>query len=80
MIDVKSRAWPLRQASHVFSLLGGSEIDLDAVGGPGGDAGAEEVLVFGPDRALQGDCRCEDRPVVGVSLFDSGEAVRRNVE
>jgi hypothetical protein len=49
----------------------GLEVELDAVGRPGGDAGAEEVVVLGPDRALEDERGREDRPVVGVTLLDA---------
>lgn len=42
----------------IFLLIRGISMgfqkDLDAIGGPGGNTGPEEVRIFGPDRAVQG--------------------------
>lgn len=44
-----------------------SKETTDAGGGPRGDATAEEVGVFGPDRTAEGEGGGEDGPVFGIS-------------
>ena len=43
------------------------KIDFDSVGGPGGDAAAEEVGVFDPDGIVDEQRRSHDRPVIIVA-------------
>ena len=40
---------------------------MQGVGGPGGNTGAEEVVVVGPDRGAQGEGGGHDWPVVGIA-------------
>ena len=37
------------------------------LGGPGGDAGAEEVVVVGPDPRTEGECAGHRRPITRIA-------------
>src|SRR5580765_3471414 len=49
------------------------EAEGDPIRGPGGNAGSEEVLVFGPDRAAQDQGGCQHRPSASVPHLNSGQ-------
>ena len=48
-----------------------AEVEFDFVAGPGGDATAEEVLVFSPDGGVEEQSGGDDGPVVGIAGRDS---------
>ena len=56
--------------------LRGPEVELDPVRGPRRHSRTEEVLVLGPDRAVDGQRGGEDRPVVRISELDPRQRIR----
>lgn len=49
----------------LMSGAGGLEKEFDAIGGPGGDPGSEEVGIFGPD----GTAQCQGSSQYGPVRF-----------
>ena len=45
------------------------EPELKGGGGPGGDAGAEEVVVVGPNSGRKSESARYDRPVGGIARY-----------
>jgi hypothetical protein len=50
---------------------GVAEVEFDGSGGPGGDAAAEEVKVFGPDGRVEEQGGGDDGPVFDVTGGDA---------
>jgi hypothetical protein len=55
----------------ILRAVGVNSWSVDPIRRPSGYAAAEEIGVFGPDRAVQRERRRQDRPIIFVTAADS---------
>jgi hypothetical protein len=52
------------------------EIQLHSVGRPRSDTTTEEILILSPNRQIEQQCACDDRPVIRISQVDAAASLR----